>query len=286
MLKNRFVTLIGASGSGKSSLIHCGVLPKVRNQQINGYSEWRIISFRPGNDPIDNLAVAIADNISDSGQQKIDWKVIQSDLFDNPDGISATLRKFIIKSDETVLLVIDQFEELFRLASRGKKEIVAASVAKFVGLMIELISHHSENIFTIISIRSDFIGKCSRYHGLTQLINNSNFLIPDLGPGNYRKAIEGPVRYVGVNIDPLLVEVLLGDIGGRPEQLPVLQHVMMRTWAHWRKMDDPGRPVSVADYESAGKLSSAMSDHAHEIFGGVAPGGQRRCTRGDPAGNH
>jgi len=277
LLKNRFVTLIGESGCGKSSLIHCGVLPKVRNRQINGYSEWRIISFRPGNDPIGNLAVAIADNISASGQQKIDWKEIQSDLFDNPDGISAILRKFIIKSDETVLLVIDQFEELFRLASKGKKEIVAASVAKFVGLMIEVISHHSENILTIISIRSDFIGECSRYHGLTQLINNSNFLIPDLGPGNYRKAIEGPVRYAGVNIDPLLVTTLLGDIGGRSEQLPVFQHVMMRTWAHWHELDEPERPISVTDYESVGSLNNAMSEHADEAYEELSPRGRKIC---------
>src|SRR5664279_2447377 len=68
LLKNRFVTVIGASGSGKSSLIYCGVLPKVRNQKNIESSAWRIISFRPGNDPFGNLAEAISDDIIASGQ--------------------------------------------------------------------------------------------------------------------------------------------------------------------------------------------------------------------------
>ena len=266
LLGNRFVTLIGPSGCGKSSLINCGVIPLVSHHHIDGESDWRIISFRPGNDPIGNLAIAIAGELSATGQQNVDWKTIQSELFDNPDGIGAALRKFISNPEEKVLLVIDQFEEVFRLAARGKKEIVAASVAKFVGLMVEVINQPDENIFSIISLRSDFIGDCSRYHGLTQLINNSNYLMPELSPDNYRKAIESPIISAGAKIDPQLLSAILYDLGGRPDQLPVLQHVMMRTWAQWQKMDDPGRPVSIADYESVGKLSNAMSDHANKTY--------------------
>ena len=138
-----------------------------------------------------------------------DWKTIQSELFDNPDGIGAALRRFISNPQEKVLLVIDQFEELFRLAARGKKEIVAASVAKFVGLMVEVINQPDENIFSIISLRSDFIGESSRYHGLTQLINNSNYLVPELNPENYRKVIEGPIVNAGARIDQQLVSTIL-----------------------------------------------------------------------------
>jgi hypothetical protein len=277
LLNNRFITLIGSSGCGKTSLINCGLIPLVRHHHIDGESEWRIISFRPGNDPIGNLAVAISEELSASGQIHADWKTIQSELFDNPDGIGAALRRFISNPQQKVLLVIDQFEELFRLAARGKKEIVAASVAKFVGLMVEVINQPDENIFSIISLRSDFIGESSRYHGLTHLINNSNYLVPELNPENYRRVIEGPIINAGEKIDPQLVSALLSDLGGRPEQLPSVQHVMMRTWALWQKLDEPGRPISLADYESVGKLSNAMSDHANEVYEELSSKGKKIC---------
>jgi WD40 repeat protein len=277
LLNNRFITLIGSSGCGKTSLINCGVIPMVKHHHIEGASNWRIISFRPGNDPIGNLASAIAEDLSVTDKHETDRKTIQSELFDNPEGIGAALRKFIFNPEEKILLVIDQFEELFRLAARGKKEIVAASVAKFVGLMVEVINQPDENIFSIISLRSDFIGECSRYHGLTQLINNSNYLVPELDTENYRRAIEGPVINSGAKIEPQLVSAILGDLGGRPDQLPALQHAMMRTWTHWQRMDEPGRPINIGDYEYAGKLKSAMSDHANQVYEELSVRGKKIC---------
>jgi len=277
LLSNRFVTLIGPPGCGKTSLINCGVVPLVKHHHLDEGSEWRVICFRPGNDPIGNLARAITEEAAAAGKNPADWKMIQSELFDNPDGIVAVLRKFISNPGEKILLVIDQFEELFRLASKGKKEIVAASVAKFVGLLVEVVRQTNENIFTILSLRSDFIGDCSRYHGLTQLINNSNYLVPELGPDDYRRAVEGPVVNAGAKIDPHLITLILCDLGGRPDQLPVLQHAMMRTWKHWQKMGEPGRMINMADYEAAGKLSSAMSDHAESVYDELSARGKKIC---------
>lgn len=273
---NRFVTLLGPPGCGKTSLINCGVVPLVKHHHLDEGPGWRVICFRPGNDPIGNLARAIADEAS-GGTNQADWKVIQSELFDNPDGIAAVIRKFISMTGEKILLIIDQFEELFRLASRGKKEIVAASVAKFVGLMVEVVNHPDENIYSIISLRSDFIGDCSRYHGLTQLLNSSNYLVPELDTDSLRKVIEGPIVNAGAKIDQHLIKLILCDLGGRPDHLPVLQHAMMRTWAHWKQVGDKDRIIGMTDYEAAGKLTSAMSDHADATFGELSARGKKIC---------
>ena len=81
LLKNRYVAVLGASGNGKSSLINCGVLPKVRNLKTGESSLMKIISFRPGNNPTGNLALALSESISNSGQENIDRNKILSDIY-------------------------------------------------------------------------------------------------------------------------------------------------------------------------------------------------------------
>ena len=239
LLKNRFVTVIGASGSGKSSLIYCGVLPRIRDSKKKESQEWKILSFRPGNDPFGNMAEAISDFVAASGQKMIDRKIILSELLNNPKGIASAIQKFIVQSDEKVLVVVDQFEELFRYSTLLKKDSSLPPASKFVDFIVDAVTQSAVNIFTIVTMRSDFIGECAHYQGLTQLINNSNYLVPHMGRENYRAAIEGPVKYAGAGIDKELVETILSDIGDRTDQLPVLQHVMMRTWTYWQELDEP-----------------------------------------------
>ncbi len=265
LLKNRFVTVIGASGSGKSSLIYCGVLPKVRTSKAKDTNSWRIISFRPGNDPFLNLAEAIADDIAISGKMAVDKNIILAELRDNPAGIAATIKKFLITPDEKALVVVDQFEELFRYSALGRADAVISPAARFVDFMVNAVNQTAVDIFTIVTMRSDFIGECAHYQGLTQLINNSNYLVPHMGRENYKEAIEGPVKYAGAKIDPALVEILLNDIGDRTDQLPVLQHAMMRTWSHWLELDDSERPIGKTDYDSVGTMVDAMSLHAKDL---------------------
>ncbi len=277
LLKNRFVTVIGASGSGKSSLIYCGVLPRVREKKKEGSSDWKIISFRPGNDPFGNLAEALSNAISSSGQKMITRETILSELIDKSNSIAATVKKFIIKSDEKVLLVIDQFEELFRYSNLLKKADSSVSPAKFVNLMVDAVTQTTADIFTIVTMRSDFIGECSHYQGLTQLINNSNYLIPHMGRENYKAAIEGPVKYAGADIDSELIDIILNDIGDRTDQLPVLQHAMMRTWTYWQELEQYDRPLNKTDYIAVGTMSNAMSLHANEAYEELSLRGKEIC---------
>ena len=277
LVKNRFVTVIGASGSGKSSLIYCGVLPKVRKQKIKNSSSWRIISFRPGNDPFGNLADAISEDVKDSRNEILDRNTIIQELNNNPEGIAAAVKKFLIKSDERVLMVVDQFEELFRYSALRKVDALITPAARFVDFMVNAVNQSAVDVFTIVTMRSDFIGECAHYQGLTQLINNSNYLVPHMGRENYREAIEGPVKYAGAKIDPKLVEILLNDIGDRTDQLPVLQHAMMRTWNHWRELDDTENPIGKPDYDSVGTMSDAMSLHANEAYEELSLRGKEIC---------
>ncbi|HNW57523.1 MAG TPA: hypothetical protein PLR88_00990 [Bacteroidales bacterium] len=277
LLQNRFVTVIGASGSGKSSLIYCGALPRVRKLEITDHHGWKIFSFRPGNDPFGNLADSLLENLAATGQKKADRNTVLQELLNCPDGIAVAIKNLLAASDERILMIVDQFEELFRYNAPGKTDSSLATNSKFIDFMVDAVSQSDVNIYTIVTMRSDFIGECAHYQGLTQLINNSNYLVPHMGTENYREAITGPVQYAGAKIDQELVETLLSDIGDRTDQLPVLQHAMMRTWSYWQELDEPDRPISKTDYSSVGTMSDAMSLHANEAYEELSLRGKEIC---------
>ena len=278
LLKNRYISVIGTSGTGKSSLIYGGVLPKIMNLKIGESSIWRIISFRPGNDPFGNLADALSNGITDSGQKRIERDVILSELLNNPGSFSEVVRKYLIKPDDNVFLVIDQFEELFRYFSPGKSEISHDTAIKFVEFLVNSVIKPDMNVFIIVTMRSEYLGECSHYKDLTRLINNSNYLVPDMGTENLREVIEKPVNFAGAKIEPKLVEALLNDIGERAGQLPLVQHAMMRTWTHWQELDEPDKPISKADYDSVGSINNAVSFHAEETYEELNQQGKEICA--------
>ena len=279
LLRNRFVTVTGASGSGKSSLVYCGILPRIKEMGRKEFSPWRIIIFRPGNDPFESLAHAIHENIAETGLKEVPVETLLSDLHRESDGISIALKKHIIRGYEKVLLVVDQFEELFRYRTSDTGGTYGTETGEFVENLVNAVSLSDSRVYTIVTMRADFMGECAYYQGLTQLINTSNFLIPRMERENYRQVIEGPVKYAGASIDKSFVETLLDDIDEHSDQLPVLQHALMRTWNHWLELKDPERPLGYADYDSVGTMRNAMARHADEAFGELDNRGREICRR-------
>jgi WD40 repeat protein len=279
LLNNRFITVIGASGNGKSSLISCGVLPGIKKSLVNNSGSWKILQLRPGNDPIGNLTDIFAETISGREKNEALRTSVSSVLNSNTDGITAVVKEMVIKGDEKVLIIIDQFEELFRYNSTNTGIIPGDKAASFVTLLENAVGQTTVEIFLIISMRSDFIGECTHFKGLTQLINSSNYFVPHMNRENYRAAIEGPVKYAGASVDPILVETILNDIGDQPGQLSVFQHALMRTWLHWQALDEPDRPISLADYDSVGTVYDAMSRHANEAYEELSKRGREICEK-------
>jgi WD40 repeat protein len=278
LLKNRYITIMGASGNGKSSLVYSGVLPKIVNLKIRESSLWKIISFKPGNDPFGNLAGAMTDIIADPGQNSIGRDLILSGLIDNAGSFSDIIRKYIIRQDENVLIIIDQFEELLRYSSSGKTENSYATAARFIDFLINSVIKSDINIFIILTMRSEYLSECSHFRGLTNMVNNSNYFVPDIGTDNWREIIEKTVNSAGAKIDQDLVEAILSDLKDITGQLPVFQHAMMRTWAHWKELDEPAKPISKADYDSVGTIKNAVSLHAEELYDELSARGKKICA--------
>lgn len=265
---NRFVALLGTSGSGKSSLMYCGVIPILQGGFITkAGADWQIITCRPGQNPIRNLGNALSEHIhSEADQDELQKEFIYSTLTASSVGLIEALDFVPRKENENILLLVDQFEELFRFR-RIKNSVEATNeVLAYIKLLMEVLNKPNYPVYIVITMRSDFIGECAQFQELTQFINDSHYLIPQMTRDNFREAIEGPIAVGGGTITPFLVQQLLNDIGDNPDQLPILQHALMRTWNAWVKAGRADEPIDIKDYENIGRLTKALSEHANEAF--------------------
>lgn len=268
---HRSITVMGYSGSGKSSLMFCGLLPVL----YGGFTTeagpfWSIITTRPGSSPISNLAESILNYLLQSKRieeedKRIHRSIINSVLRSGPDGL-VELARFIQKDEnENVFFLFDQFEELFRYSENASEEFVDEATA-YVNLILNAVAQRKSPIYLALSMRSDFVGDCAEFQGLTEMINASNYLVPQMTREQKRMAIEGPVAVSGARISPRLVKRLLNDVGDNQDQLPILQHAMMRTWEYWHNNHDENEPIDIRHYNSIGKIDQALSLHANEAF--------------------
>jgi WD40 repeat protein len=279
LLKNRFIAVTGASGSGKSSLIICGLLPIIRGLTAKGEGKWRILSMRPGNDPFGNLADSFARNIFGTEHEKEFKDDILKLLKDGTEGVAEVMRKQSARINGKVLLFIDQFEELFLRRSSGAGTGSRTEITGFINLLTNAITHVNPDFYLVIALRSDLLTECAYYRSFTNLINNSNFLVSKMNRESIRDAITGPVRNAGAEIDRDLVELLIGEMNDHADQLPVLQHALMRTWKHWSELDEPERPLDFSDYFSIGTMRDAISRHADEIYEKLDHDSKKICER-------
>jgi WD40 repeat protein/energy-coupling factor transporter ATP-binding protein EcfA2 len=270
--KNRFVGIIGPSGSGKSSFIYCGVMPILYGGFLTDASpNWEVIVTRPGAGPIDNLADALLKNNVEYGQSEGEEKKIKKTIFStllrsSSLGLVEAIEQTRKKADVNYLVLVDQFEELFRFKDSHDANSVNETLA-FINLLMEAVNYPDAPIYVAITMRSDFIGDCAQFPELTRKINDSHYLIPQLTRDQKRKAIEGPTAVGGAKIAPRLVQQLLNDLGDNPDQLPILQHALMRTWSYWASYRDfDEEPVDLKHYEAIGTMSEALSQHANEAF--------------------
>lgn len=270
--KNRFVGVIGPSGAGKSSFIYCGVLPILYGGFLTNTSpNWEVVVARPGSAPIDNLAEALLKEqpsfrSAEEEDKRIKRTIYSTLLRSSSLGLVEAIQQSRKDEDVNYLVLIDQFEELFRYKDSQDMHAINETLA-FVNLLIEAVNYPDAPIYVGITMRSDFIGDCAQFPELTRKVNDSHYLIPQLTREQKRRAIEGPVAVGGAHISPRLVQQLLNDLGDNPDQLPILQHALMRTWSYWERVrEENDEPVDLKHYEAIGTMSEALSQHANEAY--------------------
>lgn len=267
---NRFLSVVGTSGSGKSSLVRSGLIPALHGGFLAmAGSSWRVLMFRPGEDPIGHLASSLdaPDVLGTAGELASTNRVLlEATLRRGTLGLVDAVRQARIPPHDNILVVVDQFEELFRFRQSRRLEDSRDESVTFVKLLLEATQQHEVPIYVVLTMRSDFIGDCMRYSGLPEAVNSGQYLVPRMTREQLRSAITGPVAVGGGQIALRLVLRLLNDLGENQDQLPLLQHALMRTWEDWQSHRLGQEPIDLANYEAIGTIRSALSLHAEEAY--------------------
>jgi WD40 repeat protein/tetratricopeptide (TPR) repeat protein len=275
---HRFVAVVGTSGSGKSSLVRCGLLSELLGgKMLEAGASWEIAVTHPGGNPLVLLTEALLDaDLYDREQEYIDENLLAT-LSRSHFGLVEAVKQAGRGEDTNFLLVVDQFEEIFRFHEAGQKQQEHAS--EFISLLLQAVAQKEVPIYVVLTMRSDFIGECGQFEGLAEMVNRGEFLIPRLNREQYKRVIEGPIKVAGGQIAPRLLQRLLNDLGQEADQLPCLQHALMRTWTVWAEKGDQGA-LDLDHYQRVGKMTQALSLHADEIYDALPTDRQRALCRG------
>ena len=275
--EHRFLAVVGTSGSGKSSLVRAGVLPALYGGTMAQAGwRWEVVVLRPGGAPISNLAQSLIDSdlydAEDDALPRLRATLSRSRL-----GLSEAIRQSSIDPETNLLVVVDQFEELFRFRQEGDDHQEIAG--EFVQLLLNASQQTDQRIYIAITMRSDYLGECAQIPGLAEAVNDGEYLIPRLTRDQRRAAIEKPVSVGGGEISQRLVQRLLNDVGDDADQLPVLQHALMRIWENWVADRDADEPMDLRHYDEVGGLREALSNHADEVYEALPNDEQRQISR-------
>ena len=248
-----FVAIVGASGCGKSSLIRAGVLPHIRDGYLD--AEWSIAAFRPGERPLANLAEALCPELS------CDLEAFTDTLHSGSLGLVKAVQSANPPPGSKVLVLVDQFEELFQFAQR-KGDSAQEEVKQFLKLLLSAAASDDVEVYVVVTMRLEWLNECSTYIGLAEAINEGIYLVPQMSRRQFSQAIMGPLDAAEGAITSSLLDRMLNDLDGRSDQLPVLQHALLRIWERRGTKDT----FDARDYEAVGTFANCLSNHAEEVF--------------------
>jgi energy-coupling factor transporter ATP-binding protein EcfA2 len=275
LARTHFLTVVGTSGCGKSSLVNCGLVPALHAGEMPGAGPvWQVARFRPGNDPIGAMSRALAAEgvlYTDAPDGVFSLvEIVESTLRMSRLGLMDVWEQAHRPPDENLLVIVDQFEELFRFHAVGAPDgpkcyELGDDATAFVNLLLEVRAHLSVPIYVVLTMRSDFLGDTAQLAGLPEAINDGQYLVPRMTRDERKRAIEGPVRAVGASMSPVLLTRLVNDVGDNADQLSILQHALNRTWAQWGKDGTKGE-LDLPQYTAIGTMALALDRHAERAY--------------------
>jgi hypothetical protein len=275
--QQRMVLIHGASGSGKSSLVRAGVLPKLARQFTRHGAVWCVGTMRPSGGPLWNLAAVLA-HLSDRTDDAAYISNIVRMLNRHGASLADTVAQLPALAGKKICILVDQFEELFRFEQEGSRE----EAELFVHLLTTAIAGHpsmeaDSALHLIITMRSEFLGECARFDGFAEAVNQVQYLVPRLSHADLLRAVRHPARLYGGEVTLALAERLIAEAHDRADALPLIQHGLMLFW-HAQCRNSPNQPPLLDQtlLPTSGGLTRILSEHAGQVLAMAAPTAEQR----------
>ena len=262
----RFLAVIGPSGSGKSSVVMAGLLPRLRRGALPGSNQWMYLKpMVPGVAPLEALTLTLAQANPGSS-----LATIRDDLDASPRGLHLLARRLAPDAQARVVLIVDQAEELFATAV-GEPER-----QHFIDLLLAAVTEPGGPLLVILTLRADFYDRPLRYPELGALLSRQHETVLALSAAELRDVIERPAALpdVGLTFDEDLVGDLLFEVRGQAGALPLLEFTLDRLF---ERRDD--RRLTVAAFREFGGVRGALSGHAEATYERLPSGEHRRLAR-------
>lgn len=251
----RLLAVVGASGSGKSSVVRAGLIPSVADR------DWFVVTVVPGAHPLEEL---------EAGLLRIapgDVSGLLEQLRDPDRGLVRAVRRILPPDNSELLLVIDQFEELFTTSADEEGELLLDG-------LVEAITDDRSRIRVVATIRADFYDRPLRHRDFGTLLQDNTVNVLPMAPGELEAAITGPAAGIGVRFEPGLSDAIVSDVGDSTAMLPLMQYALTELYDRRE-----GTQLTLAQYREIGGVTGALARRAEELYQQSEPGDQASAHR-------
>jgi WD40 repeat protein/DNA-binding SARP family transcriptional activator/tRNA A-37 threonylcarbamoyl transferase component Bud32 len=253
----RFLAVVGPSGSGKSSLVRAGLLPALRRGALPGSATWFVVELLPGAHPFEELEAAllrIAVNPPSSLLQQL-----QRDEH----GLRWAAERVLPAGDAELLLVIDQFEEVFTLVEDEARR------ARFLAGLHAAATDPGSRVRVVVTLRADFYDRPLEYPGFGELLAARTQALTPLSAAELEQAVREPAERAGVALEPRLVVEMVAEVGDQPGTLPLLQYALTELFERSKHAT-----LTLQAYREIGGVAGALARRAEALHEGLDPAGR------------
>lgn len=260
---NSLIALVGASGSGKSSVLRAGVLPALQKGAVLESDQWLFADMMPGSRPFDELEAALLHSTLDAPQS------LSDQLGDDDDAglLRAALRLLPGRSGRLVLF-IDQFEELFTLVDDAERR------DRFLGNLVTAIDDTRSRVLVVLTLRADFYDRPLQHHDFSARLNDGIVNVSPMSPDELEAAAVAPAQQAGAVFEPSLLTALMTDVINQPGGLPLFQHTLRELYD--RRVGDT---MTIASYAAMGGVRGTLSRRAEDLYAKLDSHQQAACRQ-------